>query len=450
MTMASDDTKQGPASRIAELERRVGALEKKEVRPSHIERCPRCGAIAVLKYHDCGAATVHPPEKEVMSAGQSVNKPASPKGAGFCQHDLLLPDTTVVVFDTCRCYCYACDNKWDLAPPASPTGGEEQWICHSCGESNGPWKRYCQRCLSSALLQPKTAPAVDSQGCSTPSHEGAGASAAGAAPSKYHEVMGQAIKSQAKMLAKETAGAALAEAMEWLQERYAKLHGPSLVKTRIEVLLTNIGRLEQSCEDLRLCWDKNAAENVRLRATVAADVKCCNEAMQDRDRFKLECERLTIHNNGLFKDTQTASKTAHECMDKSDQLEKEVARLLALCGTYGERIGRQEKSYDALLARDTDNLKRLTGTQAELRRITLIKDDAQTEVLKVHGKMRVLAESLEFVGRQLNTMEAALAAADRVCHELLYTEHSESLARYWAARGGHCKCTVCTPQEAPK
>jgi len=37
--------------------------------------------------------------------------------------------------------------------------------------------------------------------------------------------------------------------------------------------------------------------------------------------------------------------------------------------------------------------------------------------------------------------EAALRAADRLAHEYVYSPAHE---RYWQARGGHEKCTVCS------
>lgn len=87
-------------------------------------------------------------------------------------------------------------------PPASPTAGEKPrgkpCTCDNClgsscacyvdtgGQLGELW--YCRKRAES-----KTAPAVDARLPSAPSHEGAGASAAGAATSRYHEVMGQAI-----------------------------------------------------------------------------------------------------------------------------------------------------------------------------------------------------------------------------------------------------------------
>ena len=40
-------------------------------------------------------------------------------------------------------------------------------------------------------------------------------------------------------------------------------------------------------------------------------------------------------------------------------------------------------------------------------------------------------------------LDSVLSAADRLAHESLYSPAHET---YWQARGGHDKCTVCSPE----
>jgi hypothetical protein len=61
-----------------------------------------------------------------------------------------------------------------------------------------------------------------------------------------------------------------------------------------------------------------------------------------------------------------------------------------------------------------------------------------------HGKVGPLGTSVKCGQCQ----DELLRAGDALAHQLMHREHPELLDRWWALRGGHDRCTVCSSGSA--
>ena len=69
--------------------------------------------------------------------------------------------------------------------------------------------------------------------------------------------------------------------------------------------------------------------------------------------------------------------------------------------------------------------------------------EVQLEIGKEHAATIDRIQLLE------SRLYELVAAGDALAHEMSYADHRAPLERWWQARGGHDKCTVCNGKLPP-
>lgn len=73
------------------------------------------------------------------------------------------------------------------------------------------------------------------------------------------------------------------------------------------------------------------------------------------------------------------------------------------------------------------------------------KTHADVDCMATAGVLTDAADEIDALAARVAELEKVARAADILAHDIPPGDNRAALTRYWAARGGESKCTVCTP-----